>query len=61
MSADVGGSNVEAAMKWVFEYNMDPEFNDFLPEGSATASSSSDVDGSVVMSLVVNLGCFTAD
>ena len=38
VSAAVGGSNVEAAMKWVFEYNMDPEFNDFLPEGSATAS-----------------------
>lgn len=59
----VGGSNVEAAMSWVFEHNTDPDFNDPLPEGDSTAaaSSSSDVDESVVMSLVENLGCFTAD
>eukprot|EP00956_Cyclotella_meneghiniana_P042586 scaffold248564_cov106-Cyclotella_meneghiniana.AAC.1 len=58
----VGGSNVEAAMNWVFEHNMDPDFNDPLPEGgAAAASNSSDVDESVVMSLVENLGCFTAD
>ena len=40
---------------------MDPEFNDPLPEGGAAESSSSDVDENVVMSLVDNLGCFTAD
>ena len=62
----VGGSNVEAAMNWVFEHNMDPDFNDPLPEGgdastAAAASNNSDVDEGVVMSLVENLGCFTAD
>ncbi|KAL7542759.1 hypothetical protein ACHAXR_012827 [Thalassiosira sp. AJA248-18] len=61
----VGGSNVEAAMNWVFEHNADPDFNDPLPEGGAAAPaaapSSSDVDETVVMSLVENLGCFTAD
>ena len=59
----VGGSNVEAAMNWVFEHNSDPDFNDPLPEsgGGASPSSSSDVDEAVVMSLVENLGCFTAD
>ena len=65
--AAVGGSNVEAAMNWVFEHNMDPDFNDPLPEGGnasaapAASSSNSDVDEGVVMSLVENLGCFTAD
>lgn len=61
----VGGSNVEAAMNWVFEHNVDPDFNDPIPDGGAAApaaaASSSDVDESVVMSLVENLGCFTAD
>lgn len=59
----VGGSNVEAAMNWVFEHSMDPDFNDPLPDGGAATapSSSSDVDEGVVMSLVENLGCFTAD
>jgi len=61
----VGGSNVEAAMNWVFEHNSDADFNDPLPEGgsssSAAAPSNSDVDESVVMSLVENLGCFTVD
>jgi ubiquitin carboxyl-terminal hydrolase 5/13 len=58
----VGGSNVEAAMNWVFEHNMDPDFNDPVPEGAAAApTSSSDVDEGVVMSLVENLGCFTVD
>mmetsp|Transcript_14017 Transcript_14017/g.29960 ORF Transcript_14017/g.29960 Transcript_14017/m.29960 type:complete len:873 (-) Transcript_14017:46-2664(-) len=61
----VGGSNVEAAMNWVFEHNSDPDFNDPLPEGgsaaSAAAPSSSDADETIVMSLVENLGCFTAN
>ena len=61
----VGGSNVEAAMNWVFEHNEDPDFNDPLPENDGTAaassSGSSDVDEGIVMSLVENLGCFTAD
>ncbi|KAL9188436.1 hypothetical protein ACHAXT_006814 [Thalassiosira profunda] len=61
----VGGSNVEAAMNWVFEHNGDPDFSDPLPEGGAAApaaaASGSDVDEGVVMSLVENLGCFTAD
>ena len=62
----VGGSNMEAAMNWVFEHSADPDFNDPLPEGgassaSAGASSGSDVDEGVVISLVENLGCFTID
>jgi ubiquitin carboxyl-terminal hydrolase 5/13 len=60
----VGGSNVDAAMNWVFEHNEDPDFNDPLPEttaASAAATSNSDVNETVVMSLVDNLGCFTAD
>lgn len=61
----VGGSNVEAAMTWVFEHNADPDFNDPLPEGGTAAHvaapNNSDVDETVVMSLVENLGCFTAD
>lgn len=45
-----GGSNVEAAMNWVFEHNTDPDFNDPLPEdddgaggggGTAAAATSS--------------------
>jgi ubiquitin carboxyl-terminal hydrolase 5/13 len=62
----VGGSDVEAAMNWVFEHNMDANFNDPLVEedsAPAAASSSSDtgVDEGVAMSLVENLGCFTMD
>jgi ubiquitin carboxyl-terminal hydrolase 5/13 len=58
----VGGSDVEAAMNWVFEHNSDPDFNDPLPDGDVAASVvSSDVDEGVVMSLVENLGCFTGD
>ena len=66
----VGGSNVEAAMTWVFEHNMDPDFNDPLPEpgsrdgmgaGSSAASASAGVDEGVVQSLVESLGCFTSD
>jgi ubiquitin carboxyl-terminal hydrolase 5/13 len=61
----VGGSNVDAAMNWVFEHNDDPDFNDPFPEGGIVAptapSCDSNVDETVVMSLVENLGCFTAD
>ncbi len=61
----VGGSNVDAAMNWVFEHNDDPDFNDPLPEDSVAASTAascdSNVDEAVVMSLVDNLGCFTPD
>jgi ubiquitin carboxyl-terminal hydrolase 5/13 len=62
----VGGSNVEAAMGWVFEHNEDPDFNDPIPEPTqgapaAGAASDSGVDEGVVQSLVENLGCFTAD
>ena len=48
----VGGSNVDAAMNWVFEHNDDPDFNDHLPEGGiaapAAASGDPNVDESVV-------------
>lgn len=62
----VGGSDVQAAMNWVFEHSTDPDFNDPLPEPGAaaaapTAGSDSGVDDGVVMSLVENLGCFTFD
>ena len=64
----VGGSDVEAAMNWVFEHNMDPDFNDDLPEPGSTPPSATTAGGSdsgvaegVVMSLVESLGCFTAD
>lgn len=59
----VGGSDAEAAMNWIFEHNMDPDFNDPLPEPSAAAPSKSNdgVDETVVMSLVENLGMFTID
>ena len=59
----VGGSNVEAAMGWVFEHNNDPDFNDPLPEDGAPASATTgdSVDEGVVQSLVESLGCFTAD
>jgi len=64
--AKVGGSNVEAAMNWIFEHSTDPDFNDPLPDDDVAMadgndSSSNDVDEGVVMSLVENLGCFTAD
>jgi ubiquitin carboxyl-terminal hydrolase 5/13 len=61
----VGGSDVEAAMTWIFEHSTDPDFNDPLPEGGAgeqgCASGDTGVDEGVVMSLVENLGCFTVD
>lgn len=62
----VGGSDVESAMNWIFEHNMDPDFNDPLPDSlssaaTTTSSSSSTVDEAVVMSLVESLGCFTSD
>jgi ubiquitin carboxyl-terminal hydrolase 5/13 len=49
----------------VFEHNMDPDFNDPLPEPSesqgGTGATDTGVDESVVQSLVDSLGCFTAD
>jgi len=63
----VGGSDVEAAMNWIFEHNQDPDFNDPMPEADASAPASTTeggadgVDEATVMSLVENLGCFTAD
>lgn len=57
----VGGSDIEAAMNWIFEHNMDPDFNDPLPESSTSSKEASEVDESVVTSLTFNLGCFTKD
>lgn len=65
----VGGSDTEAAMNWIFGHNMDPDFNDPLPEPTAAGGASSSgnggggsgVDDAVVMSLVESLGCFTID
>jgi ubiquitin carboxyl-terminal hydrolase 5/13 len=60
----VGGSDIEAAMNWVFEHSTDPDFNDPMPEvvaASTTSGDDSGVDEDVVMSLVENLGCFTMD
>ena len=57
----VGGSDVEAAMNWIFEHNTDPDFNDPLPETAGAATTGSTVDESVVTMLVQNLGCFTSD
>ena len=63
----VGGSDAEAAMNWIFEHNMDPDFDDPLPEDggvsstTAAAAPSSGSDDAVVMSLVDSLGCFTID
>ena len=54
----MGGSDVEAVMNWVFEHNMDPDFNDPMPEPGASApaaDSGSGVDEGVVMSLVESL------
>uniref|UniRef100_A0A7S4IGV2 Ubiquitin carboxyl-terminal hydrolase n=1 Tax=Odontella aurita TaxID=265563 RepID=A0A7S4IGV2_9STRA len=64
----VGGSDVEAAMNWIFEHNADPDFNDPLPEDDAPGVAAAEaggaeggVDEGVVMSLVESLGCFTSD
>lgn len=58
----VGGSNFEAAMNWIFEHSMDPDFNDPLPEeGDATPSKSTEADDAIVQSLTDSLGCFTID
>jgi len=61
----VGGTDVEAAMTWVFEHSNDPDFNDPMPETSNTSNSMKSegtaVDDGVVMSLVENLGCFNAE
>ena len=56
----VGGSDPEAAMNWIFEHNMDPDFNDPLPEAGG-ATTAEGADDAVVMSLVESLGCFTID
>ncbi|KAG7354584.1 DUF819 domain containing protein [Nitzschia inconspicua] len=60
----VGGSDTEAAMNWIFEHNMDPDFDDPLPESGAAApapASGDGVDDAVASSLVESLGCFTFD
>jgi ubiquitin carboxyl-terminal hydrolase 5/13 len=59
----VGGSDAEAAMNWIFEHNMDPDFNDPLPEsgGAAAAAPAGGDDDAVVMSLTESLGCFTIE
>lgn len=62
----VGGSDTESAMNWIFEHNMDPDFNDPLRDESALAApdrnvGSGVVDDVVVTSLVESLGCFTFD
>jgi len=60
----VGGSDAEAAMNWIFEHNMDPDFNDPLPKPNAAAPSKTngdDIDETVVTSLTENLGMFTID
>jgi len=61
----VGGSDIEAAMNWIFEHSMDPDFNERLPETDAPRSAGASlnllVDEMAVTSLVETLGCFTAD
>mmetsp|Transcript_34536 Transcript_34536/g.53015 ORF Transcript_34536/g.53015 Transcript_34536/m.53015 type:complete len:534 (+) Transcript_34536:1127-2728(+) len=54
----VGGSDVEAAMNWVFDHSTDPDFNDPMDEEPASTDSG---DDGIVASLVESLGCFTAD
>ena len=60
-----GGSDVEAAMNWIFEHNNDPDFNDPLPDNNtpeaSTSRNNNNVDEGVVMSLVDSLGCFTKE
>ncbi len=59
----VGGSDVEAAMGWMFEHNNDPDFNDPLPEDATNSVGGigGGVDDAVVDSLAASLGCFTTD
>eukprot|EP00978_Attheya_sp_CCMP212_P045422 scaffold345742_cov31-Attheya_sp.AAC.1 len=60
----VRGTDIEAAMGWIFEHSQDPDLNDPLPATStadAPTTESSGVDEGVVASLVDNLGCFTSD
>jgi ubiquitin carboxyl-terminal hydrolase 5/13 len=57
----VGGSNVEAAMNWIFEHNNDADFNEPLPETTSTNSNPTSINEGIVSDLVENLGCFTAD
>ena len=54
----VGGSNVEAAMEWVFPQKVDPDFNDPLPEGNISGSSAgTSSNNSVSMKTVKMLSC----
>ena len=60
----VGGSNIEAAMNWIFEHSQDPDFNDPIDAKSSQASpnaASALIDDAIISSLVENLGCFTYD
>ena len=66
----VGGSDVEAAMNWVFEHSQDMDFDDEIKEGEfgggggggkAGGKTGEAVDETVVASLVENLGMFTAE
>jgi ubiquitin carboxyl-terminal hydrolase 5/13 len=61
----VGGSDLEAAMNWIFEHSSDPDLNDPLPQPSNITPLEADAGGSIddnlVMSLAENLGCFTMD
>jgi ubiquitin carboxyl-terminal hydrolase 5/13 len=57
----VGGTNVEAAMNWVFEHNSDADLNDpVINETAGSTSTDVDVDEGLVQSLVDSLGCFTS-
>lgn len=60
----VGGSDTDAAINWLFEHNMDIDFDDPPLEPCVTPAAVGDdsvIDEGVVVSLVENLGCFTMD